>query len=293
MGRAAGVGIGYRGEGGLVFCLGEAELTDRTALVARLHNQPGGAGGVRMLDRAALERMMPHARLGPEVLGASLAPEDGHVAPLLLLRGLHAAFHAAGGTHLPGAAIDEVQAEEGGFAIRCDAARIDARRVVVACGLGTSRLAAMLGMDVPVHPVRGQNIVTERLAPMLPLPASALRQTAEGAIQIGVTYEEGQDAPVTSVRDLARMAARATRVLPVLKQARMVRSWAAVRPMTPDGYPIYAASTAFPGAFAAVCHSGVTLSAAHRGPLAAGILAGQLPEAVASLGPGRFHARTA
>ncbi len=293
MGEAAGAEVGLRQQGGVVFCLGEAEYEARAALVARLHNQPGGATGLRMLDRAALEELLPEAPLGPTVLGASFEPADGHVNPLMLLRGMHAAFRAAGGVHLPGGTITAIRsgppfeiAREGGETIR-------AARVVIAAGLGTMRLAAMLGMEVPVRPVRGQNIVTERLPMMLRLPASALRQTVEGAVQIGVTNEEGQDAPVTSVTDLARMASRAVKVLPPLAGARMVRAWAAIRPMTPDGFPVYAQSAAHPGAFAAVCHSGVTLAAAHRGLLAPSILTGELPQIVADLGPGRFHARAA
>jgi glycine/D-amino acid oxidase-like deaminating enzyme len=151
----------------------------------------------------------------------------------------------------------------------------------------------MLGMPVAVHPVRGQNMVTERLPPMLPLPASAIRQTAEGVVQIGVSYEENLWETATTVKDLARMAARAVQVLPPLARARMVRAWGALRPMTPDRYPIYARSRTYPGAYVAVCHSGVTLAAAHAGPLAEAILAGWLPDLVAELGPERFHADAA
>lgn len=295
MGSAAGQEIGYRRVGGLSFCLGDQEFAERREDLQRLHNQAGGPSTpLRLLDRRELEAVLPEAPLGPEVAGASLAPEDGHVSPLLLLRGLHAGFLGAGGTHLPGRDVAGIEAAGGGFTVRCaDGAAIRAERVVVASGLGTPRLAAMLGMDVPVSPVRGQNLVTERLRPMLRLPASAIRQTAEGVVQIGVSYEEGVADPATSVRELARMAARAVRVLPPLRQARMVRSWGALRPMTPDGFPAYAQSAAHPGAFAAVCHSGVTLSAAHAGPLAEGILAGHLPEDLRDLHPARFHARAA
>ena len=38
--------------------------------------------------------------------------------------------------------------------------------------------------------------------------------------------------------------------------------------MTPDGYPIYAQSQTHPGAFVALCHSGVTLAAFHARELA-------------------------
>ena len=51
---------------------------------------------------------------------------------------------------------------------------------------------------------------------------------------------------------------------------RLVRHWAGLRIMTPDGYPIYAQSESHPGAFVALCHSGVTLAAVHADEVAAG-----------------------
>ena len=50
---------------------------------------------------------------------------------------------------------------------------------------------------------------------------------------------------------------------PALAQAQLVRSWGALRVMSPDGLPIYQESEAVPGAFLITCHSGITLAAAH------------------------------
>ena len=58
--------------------------------------------------------------------------------------------------------------------------------------------ARQVGLDVPVRPQRGQVIVTERYAPILPLPAGGIRQTGEGTFQIGATQEEvGYDISTT------------------------------------------------------------------------------------------------
>lgn len=284
----AGRDVGYEARGGLNFCLGERELEARRAVVNRLHNQ--GADGLRILSREQLLELMPGCALGAEVRGASYEPRDGHADPLTLLRGFHAGFFAAGGTHLPGAEV--VAIEHGAHFVvrRADGSVVRADKLVVAAGLGTPRLATMIGLDVPVRPVRGQNIVTERLPAMLPLPASAIRQTRDGSMQIGVTEEDdGDPEPRTRVENLSAMAARAIRVLPALARAKTIRSWGALRPMTPDKFPAYAQSESHPGAFVAVCHSAVTLAAQHAGPLAQGILAGQLPAAVAELHPRRFH----
>jgi glycine/D-amino acid oxidase-like deaminating enzyme len=58
--------------------------------------------------------------------------------------------------------------------------------------------------------------------------------------------------------------------------------------MTPDGCPIYQHSESHPGAFAATCHSGVTLAGAHALALAPAILAGHLPESLDAFHPQRF-----
>lgn len=294
MDEEAGRPINYARPGGLEFILGEEELEERRRKLRRLHDQPGGPSTpLRLLDRKELEALLPATPLGPEVLGASYAPADGHVSPLLLLRGLQAGVRRAGGTHVTGAEVCAIAPGPGqGFGIGlADGRRAGAAKLVVAAGLGTPRLAAMVGIDLPVRPVRGQNIVTERLGPLLPMPAGAIRQTAEGVVQIGVSHEEGTFEPATSLQVLGRMARRAIRVLPPLATARMVRSWGALRPMTPDGFAAYGQSPTLPGAFVAACHSGVTLAAAHAGPLAQGILAGALPPELALLSPDRFAGR--
>ncbi|MFP3336389.1 FAD-dependent oxidoreductase, partial [Pseudomonas sp. SIMBA_064] len=74
------------------------------------------------------------------------------------------------------------------------------------------------------------------------------------------------------------LADRALRTLPALREVRVVRSWAALRGMSQDGFPIYQQSETCPGAFVATCHSGVTLAAAHALKLAPMIAAGKLAD---------------
>ena len=73
------------------------------------------------------------------------------------------------------------------------------------------------------------------------------------------------------------IADRAARMFPRLAPLNIVRTWAALRVMTQDGFPIYDQSREHPGAFVATCHSGVTLAAAHALLLAPLIAAGSLP----------------
>ncbi len=93
----------------------------------------------------------------------------------------------------------------------------------------------------------------------------------------------------TSVPVLQDIARRNLAVFPQLKDANIIRTWAALRVMTADGYPIYEQSRTHPGAFAVTCHSGVTLAGAHALALAPAILAGAIPPELHPFTSERFH----
>jgi glycine/D-amino acid oxidase-like deaminating enzyme len=285
--RTAGIAVDYTRPGGLAFCLGADEFDKRRALLARMHNQATD-DDTEMVERPALERMLPHMRLGPEVAGASFCRRDGHVNPLHLLAALHRAIPRLGGRIAWRSSVEAIRPKEGGFRLTGPAGAWTAPRVVVAAGLATGALTAPLGLAIPLRPQRGQILVTERLAPMLPYPCSGLRQTAEGTIMIGSTQEDvGFDAGVT-VASSTRLARRALRIAPDLSRARLVRQWSGLRVLSPDGGPVYAQAPEHPGLFAAICHSGVTLAAAHAVIVAAAIARGGLPDQLLAFTHGRF-----
>lgn len=274
-----GIDLQYEGNGGLTICLGETELAARNAELLRLHHQLGSPErDWEMLDRCALAKLLHKIELGPEVAGATLGRHDGHANPLRLLSALHAGILRRGGRLRGGCTVGSVLGDSrAGFTITFGPERVSAARVVIAAGVGSKALAAQVGLKIPIRPQRGQILVTERLEPFLPFPMSSLRQTREGTVLIGATHDEaGLDTSTTS-EAAASLSANALRVFPALREATVVRQWAGLRILTPDGHPVYAESQSHPGAFVAVCHSGVTLAAAHATVLADAIAAGRLP----------------
>lgn len=271
--------------GGLAFCLSEQEMEDRAAMVHRMHNESGNIG-TRMLDRAEVRAMVPG--IGDAVVGASFCPADGHANPLLLLRGLHAALQRLDAAYLPGRKVDLIRAAPHRFAVGCGAEQFTAEKLVIAAGLGSRALAPLAGLSMPVSPLQGQIIVTERLRPLLNYPTHLMRQTGEGTVMLGDSQEDVGFETATRVSVLKEIAARNVAAFPALKEASVVRTWAALRVMTPDGFPIYEQSTLYPGAFAATCHSGVTLAGAHALALAPAVLEGQLPDSLDAFSSRRF-----
>ena len=292
LGERTGIDVQHARPGGIKTCLSEAEFEARRQELEELERvaEPPGLG-FEMLDRKTLEDMLPP--LGPEVVGGSYGPHDGHCNPLLLLRALHRAFEDLGGTYLASHRVTDIVRAGDGAAVTAGGAAFAAPRTVIAAGNATAWLAPLVGLEVPVRPEKGQIFVTERVRPLFRYPTHLIRQTGEGTLMFGDSHEDaGFDDRSTAgpVRDIA---AYAMRTYPRLRDVNVNRSWGCLRIMPRDGFAIYDRSESVPGAFTASCHSGVTLAAVHALKLAPWIAEGALDDMVAPFSASRFRLREA
>lgn len=291
--QETGLDVCFQRPGGFHLALSERELEARANVLKRLHNQPGIVDyETQILDHDQVRTMLPD--IGPEVVGASYCPLDGHVNSLRLFRTLHAAINGRGVTYLPSHRVDDIVKEGGEFRLRTERGEIRAGKVALAAGNANMRLAPMVGLEAPMRPERGQIVVTERLRPFLQYPVVTLRQTDEGTVMIGDSKEESVDPGGLTVGIAATEAERAIRQFPLLANVNVVRTWSAIRVMTQDGFPIYDESETHPGAFTVCCHSGVTLAANHALTVAPMIARGALDKSlVAPFSARRFHVQEA
>lgn len=262
LGAGEGLDLALRQEGGFDFHFSEQTLEEQVRRYEVLKAQLGGDYPYEVLGHNALQREEPH--IGPKVTGAILHAEDGHVNPLRLLRALTSQVHRLGAAVRTGTRVTAISAKDGGFRIGLrDGEEVGAARVVLCAGLGVAALGPQLGFAAPVRPQRGQVLITEKLAPLIKRPSGLIRQVDEGGVQIGDSHEDVglDDGETLSVA--ANIARQAIDIFPALSRAKLVRSWGALRVLSPDGVPIYQQSTDHPGAFLVTCHSGITLAAAH------------------------------
>ena len=254
-----GIGVGLHQTGGLHFCFSDEEMAKRDATMAQLRREAGNAGyEYRMIGAAELRGMVPG--LGPEVVGT----------------------------------VEAIRAAPHDFAVSVGEAVIRAPRLVLASGLGNAALAPLVGLAAPLRPERGQILVTERTRTVLSMPTHVVRQTEEGSLLLGDSKEDMAFDTLTQTPAIMRtIAQRAVRTFPWIAELNIVRAWAALRVMSPDGKPIYDASERFPGAFLANCHSGVTLAGAHADLLAPMIARGALDPDMAPFSAERFDVQTA
>ena len=286
MQERTGVDLVHQRSGGIHLCLSEAEFEERVEKMATITAHQEGRFTHEMLRRNELAKYLPG--LGPDVVGGSFSPHDGHVNPLYLMRAMQRAFVDLGGTLVNSSPVTGIERAGTDFQVSTPTDTYTSAKLVLAAGLGNKALAPMVGLEQPLHPVKGQILVSERVEPFLDLPTTHVRQTGEGTVMIGDSHEDvGFDIRSTP-RIGQAIADRARRSFPFLGHARIVRTWAALRVMTPDGLPIYDQSETMPGAFSAACHSGVTLAAAHALRYAPYVAAGKLGDELTQLSVKRF-----
>ncbi|NDR58803.1 NAD(P)/FAD-dependent oxidoreductase [Aliiruegeria sabulilitoris] len=261
LGHNTGRDVPLEQKGGYDLHFSEETLQATVEKYEVLKGQLGGDYPYEVLGHNALRQEEPY--IGPKVAGAILHYQDGHANPLKLLMALADDVRRMGGHVLTGKTVTEVGKADG-FRVQCsDGTIVEAGKVILSAGLGAADLGPKLGFKAPVRPQRGQVLITEKLPKMINRPSLIARQVDEGGIQIGATNEEvGFDDTVTQP-GLSGLAAQAIAAYPALGKAQLVRSWAALRVLSPDGLPIYQESPDMPGCYLVTCHSGITLAAAH------------------------------
>jgi hydrogen cyanide synthase HcnC len=274
----AGVDIEYAPGAGLLFAIRtEAERTfvDRVAL-----SLPAGTR-LEILSVQEVARIEPH--LSPDLLGAALLPDEHQVNPMLLAEAFKRAAIRGGATFRPDTRVTRLRTwGDRVVGVEVEDEFLPCHTVVNAAGAWAGQLAATAGLKLPVTPVRGQIVLTETLPRVLNacLSTSAcyLAQKAHGEILIGSTTEDaGFDTSVTleSIRALARGAVRA---VPLLRRVSVKRTWAGLRPGTPDELPILGPASGLDGYSNAAggFRTGIVASPL-TGQVVAQLIAGEIP----------------
>lgn len=115
--------------------------------------------------------------------------------------------------------------------------------LINAGGAWAAELSEMAtGQSIPVKPVKGQILLTERMPKLLQgcLTTSDcyMAQKDNGEILIGSTTEDKGFDVTTTYPEINGLVQGAVRCIPALAQINLKRSWAGLRPGSPDELPI-------------------------------------------------------
>jgi glycine oxidase len=154
-----------------------------------------------------------------------------------------------------GTTVLEVLASEGRVAtVLTERTSYHAAAVVNCAGAWSGQIPPY---NFPTRPVKGQmlSVVGEaaRLRHVIRSPEVYLVPRSDGRLLIGATVEEAGYDKRTTADAIQRMHRAAIAMVPTLAEARVLESWAGLRPGTPDDLPILGA-TELPGYFVATGH---------------------------------------
>jgi sarcosine oxidase subunit beta len=219
------------------------------------------------VDGKEAREMVP--MLSPDTLGSSLCDEEGVVDPFrLVFAALHAARRRGAEFRFGEEVIGFEKAGDRITAVRTDKGTIPCCFVVNAAGPQAPDIARLAGVPIPFQRVKGEVLLTEKFPPRMKGVVGSVRQTLTGNFLIGNSQEPERLDTVNTLGNMRRMARNACRMFPGLRRAKIIRSYAGVRPIPADNISVVGPTQRCEGLLWAATHSGITL-----GPLLANVIA--------------------
>ncbi len=249
------------------------------------------------------------------VIGASYCPSDGQINPLNLN------FALLREARKQGAEVC-LYTEVLGFRFRGDKivsavtnrGEMEPEIVVNAAGVWAAEIALKAGIKLPIIPRRGQVLVSEPIAPIIHHPMVSARyltvkfipppqgekeelglgfvleQTVRGNLLLGSTREFVSFSRETTPTGILAIATKAMKIVPKLAGVNIIRTFAGLRPFTPDGLPILGKMPGFSNFYIAAGHEGdgITLAPVTGKIMAELILEGTSSFPLTQLSPERF-----
>jgi glycine oxidase len=288
--EATGIDVAWVRGGRLSVALSEAE---EATLRQTLAWQRELGFDVEWLDGDATRRQAP--ALAPAIRGAIWCAAASALRAASLTLALARAAEARGATIREGTPVEGFLREGARIAgVRTPGGDIRAGVTVIAAGAWTAAVGELLDLDLPTRPVRGQMLALADAAPALRHAIAGaggfLIPRADGTIAVAATVDEaGFDTRVTP-DGLAWLATLIRTLAPGYAGARVVETWAGLRPAVSDDLPIMGRAPGVDGLWVAAGHmrDGILWAPVVGELMAAAVLGGEPDPALAPFAPGRF-----
>jgi glycine oxidase len=229
--------------------------------------------GLRVERLSREETLTSEPTLTPDLQGSICYADEAHVHNGRLTIALAEAARRTGAELRSGApAVAFIRERERVVGVRTPTETVYAETVIVANGAWSSDLIRPLGLMLPVKPMRGQmlavrtvpravsQIVYGRHMYLVPRP--------EGETLVGATVEDMGFRKEVTLAGLEELIQAGRRIAPGIMDEPVLRTWAGLRPGSPDGLPLVGPVAGLPGLLLAVGH--------HRNGILLGPMTGML-----------------
>jgi D-amino-acid dehydrogenase len=239
--------------------------------------------GIPVEAVAGADYMRLEPALRPGVAGAIRFAGDGQLRPERLLDALAHRIRAGGGGIVEHCVVQDIAEDADGLRLVTSTGSLRAREVVLAAGAWSPRLAARLGVRVPVQPGKGYSMTYTRPS-RVPSRAIVLKERAvcvtawDDGFRLGSTMEfSGYDERLDE-RRLAALERAAREYLHEPVGATRLERWCGWRPMSVDDLPLIGRAPGWHRLWLATGHGmmGVSMSAASA-QLIADLMTGSVP----------------
>ncbi|SDP23122.1 NAD(P)/FAD-dependent oxidoreductase [Desulforhopalus singaporensis] len=279
--------------GGAIHAFGEEQYAAHEKSIKTLREVCGKSGldyPARMLSRQVFAEMVPDIEVGEDVTGVMYSAEQGHVNPLKLLGAVRCAFQKKGGKYYGNHSVTSILPQKDGtISVKTSKGLYNCGKLVIAAGHGSQRLLTPLGQKLHIYAERGQLMVSERYKRILKIPLLCARQTTDGTFLIGFSTENTAHDNSVTLSTMKNLACNAVRIFPILKKLNWVRSWGALRIMTPDGAPIYSRIPEHENITIMAMHSAVSLAPLKTSAIAPWVLGINEASQIAHFSNERFN----
>jgi sarcosine oxidase subunit beta len=227
-----------------------------------------GLKDVRLLAGDEIRGMFPQLR-GDDILGGSFCSSDGFVDPYSAMIGFMTWASDHGATLWKNTTVTGItrNINDGGFEVATSRDLVSTRTVVNCAGAWAASIAKMLGIDLPVEPLRRMLVPTEPFdqfphsAPMIIDMSTGFhfRPESRGFL---LAWNDPEETPGYKTDFdpgfIEKILMRAADRVPVFENVAVnpKRAWAGLYEMTPDHHPILGESPDVPGFFFANGFSG-------------------------------------
>ena len=260
-----GVDCEYYQEGNLR--LGKTQEHLKTLQILTDNAKSAGLG-VSMIGGDEARAICPY--LCDEVIGASWCPTDGHANPMVTTLAFYRRARQLGVRYFSGARVIEIKKLCGRarLVVTDDGDIFEGDTIVIAAGYGSRAIANTVGIDVPLTQQNDEALATEAQPPMFwqMIGTAAAdfygHQTSHGSFVFGGTsgledfVEKTEGVPPTSSLTASAVCRGILGYFPVLRDAKIVRTWAGWLDICADKVPVISQVEEVPGLVLACGFSG-------------------------------------
>ncbi|WP_272961742.1 NAD(P)/FAD-dependent oxidoreductase [Alcanivorax jadensis] len=185
-------------------------------------------------------------------------PDLGNVRNPRLLKALRSYLASRGVSFIRDKVVSLLPRQKGAALETQNGLVLNAENVIFCAGVGSSKLLSMLGVSLPMFPVKGEmllyHLTPSRVPSVMLTQSGYLIPRADGAVLVGSTLIRGDCTTYPTVSGRYQLEAVAANLLPELASRTPAHHWAGVRPGSEVDYPYIGAVPGCNGVFAAAGH---------------------------------------